>query len=196
MSQPILETKRLILRPLTTSDGKQVQKLAGDEEIAARTLSIPHPYEDGMAEAWISSLESQFKDGRGVTYAVALRSSGGTDSENSNSDSLIGCIGLEIDDIRHDFGEIGFWIGKPFWGNGYCTEAGMGLMDYGFSAMQLNCISGNHFSDNPKSGNVMRKLGMEYEGLLRQRKKKNGEYKDLCVYSVLREDYLAGQNKG
>ena len=67
--QPTLETERLILRPFRLDDAKRVQLLAGRREIASTTLNVPHPYEDGMAEQWISTHESVFQAGRGVPFS-------------------------------------------------------------------------------------------------------------------------------
>ncbi len=84
--QPILKSTRLILRPFEVADAKEVQRLAGDRAIADTTLEIPHPYEDGMAEEWISTHREKFEAGEMVNFAIALLEKGG----------LIGAIGLRI----------------------------------------------------------------------------------------------------
>jgi len=81
---PILETKRLALRPFGLHDAAEVQRLAGDRAIADTTLNIPHPYKDGMAEEWISKHQDAFTKGEGVTFAVTRQSDG----------SLVGAISL------------------------------------------------------------------------------------------------------
>jgi hypothetical protein len=111
--QPTLETPRVLLRPFTLSDAAVVQQLAGDYAIADTTLNIPHPYSDGVAEEWIAGQHADFEAGTRVTYAITLRELG----------ELIGAIGLGIEH-RFDRAEMGYWIGKPYWGHGYCTEAG------------------------------------------------------------------------
>jgi hypothetical protein len=70
-TQPTLTTERLILRPFVPADAKAVQRLAGDRAIADTTERIPHPYEDGMAEAWIATHAQQFRERKGCTFAFA-----------------------------------------------------------------------------------------------------------------------------
>ena len=93
--QPVLESKRLLLRPFSLTDAPVVQKLAGDEAIAATTLNIPHPYEDGMAEEWIGSHQERFEKGEAVIFAITLR----------DEKALIGAIGLEINQLHERAGE-------------------------------------------------------------------------------------------
>ena len=122
--QPVLETERLLLRPFQLSDAKEVQRLAGDKDIASTTLNIPHPYEDGMAEGWIGTHKGLFEEGKGVVYAITSRDDG----------RLIGAISL-MNIVKNHQAEMGYWIGVPYWGKGYCTEAGKALLRYGFEGI-------------------------------------------------------------
>ena len=182
MSQPSIETARLILRPFRLSDARVVQSLAGERDIADTTLHIPHPYEDGMAEEWIAGQPSAFKEGSAVTFAMVLR----------DEDSLVGAIGLRVD-RDSDKADLGYWVGKPFWNRGYATEAARALLNFGFDELRLNRIRAAHLARNPASGRVMEKVGMLYEGRARQDTKEWGEYEDLVYYGILRQDWLAGR---
>lgn len=177
---PILETGRLILRPFTLADTPEVQRLAGDRDIASTTMNIPHPYEDGMAEQWIAAYQERFDRGEQVRFAISHRKHG----------YLIGAIDL-IMNREFDRGEIGYWIGKPYWKQGYCTEAARAVLRYGFETLRLNRIYATHFTRNPASGRVMQKIGMKHEGHLRQHVKKWGNYEDFETYAILRSDYGA-----
>lgn len=179
MSQRIIETERLTLRPFRPGDAQSVQRLAGERDIADTTLNIPHPYKDGMAEEWIVGQESAYEEGKAVTFAVVLR----------EKDLLVGAIGLRID-RRHDKAELGYWVGKPFWNHGYATEAAIALLAFGFDELQLNRIHAAHMGRNPSSGRVMEKAGMLLEGTARQDIMKWGKYEDLVSYGLLREDWL------
>src|ERR1035437_6714453 len=92
IERPSLETKRLLLRPFAFTDAKDVQRLAGDKAVAEPTSAIPYPYEDGMAEAWISTHQNAFESGKLINFAIVLKV----------SDTLIGAISLlNISDDRH-----------------------------------------------------------------------------------------------
>ena len=176
--RPTIETDRLLLRPFSLADSAIVQRLAGDRAIASTTLNIPHPYEDGMAEEWIGTHQERFDQGEAVLFAIVQRADG----------ALVGSVGLEIN-RRHNRAELGYWIGKPYWNQGYCTEAAIAVVKYGFEALQLNRIHAFHLRRNPASGRVMQKIGMVHEGSLRKHAKKWEEFEDLEVYGILREDW-------
>jgi len=177
---PTIETERLLLRAFELSDAKDVQRLAGDRAIADTTLNIPHPYEDGMAEEWISTHQPKFKAGELSSFAIVLKT----------SDKLIGAIGLEIFP-RFERAGLGYWIGRPYWKNGYCTEAGRAVIRYGFSVLKLNRIHAAHLTRNPASGRVMHNIGMAHEGRSRQHAKKWDKFEDLELYGILREQWIA-----
>ena len=180
MSQPSIESARLILRPFQLSDAAVVQELAGERDIADTTINIPHPYEDGMAEEWISGHESGYKDGESVTFAVTLR----------DDSALVGAIGLRVDRSVNR-AELGYWIGKAFWNRGYATEATAAVLAFGFDVLGLNRIQARHMARNPSSGRVMEKAGMRLEGTARQDAIKWDQYEDLVTYAVLREEWIA-----
>lgn len=178
VEQPTLQTQRLILRPFTLADAPDVQRLAGDRAIAATTLLIPHPYEDGMAEEWIKSHPGAFQERTGICFAIALQETG----------ELCGAIGLRIRKINRN-AELGYWVGKPYWGRGYCTEAAQELLQYGFKVLELHRIYSSHFSNNPASGRVMQKIGMSYEGCLREHTWKWGKFENVELYAILKSDW-------
>lgn len=180
MELPQIVTERLLLRALELNDAPAVQGLAGDRDIASTTMSIPYPCEDGMAEIWIAGhLERRDRD-EAVSYAIVEKSSG----------ALIGTVGLAIRP-EHERAELGYWLGKPYWGRGYATEASQAVLRHGFETLGLNRVYANYFIRNPASGRVLEKLGMRYEGLARQHVKKWGVLEDLVTYGMLRSDYEA-----
>ncbi len=177
--RPTIETERLILRPFQLSDGKEVQRLSGAKEIVSTTLNIPYPYEDGKAEEWISKHQEKFDTGKEVQFAITMKSDG----------KLISAISLMGISERHSHAEIGFWIGRPYWDKGFCTEAGRSVVRYGFETLGLNRIHANHFPRNPRSGRVLQKLGMKHEGCRRQHVKKWDAFEDVELYGILRSDW-------
>lgn len=179
---PDLATERLLLRPFTLADASRVQRLAGDRAIAQYTLNIPHPYEHGMAEEWISSHPEAFLAGRSATFAITLAS----------ERLLIGAISLAFSE-RHQRAEMGYWVGVPYWGRGYCTEAARAVLRYGFVDRDLHKIVASHLSQNPASGRVMQKIGMRQEGYLREQVYQWGEFADLVLCGILRTEWEALQ---
>lgn len=180
MSMPTLRTERLVLRPFSPADAPTVQRLAGDREVASTTLTIPHPYEDGMAEAWIEGRAIDWAEKKALTLAVT-----------TEADGLVGAIGLHLK-LEHLRAELGYWIGVPFWNRGYATEAAEAVIKFGFDELGLNRIEAHHFSRNPASGRVMEKLGMTLEGVRREHVLKDDELEDLALYAVLSSDRHRG----
>ena len=176
--QPTLETERLILRPFRLTDAADVQRLAGDRAIAETTATIPHPYPDGAAEAWIAAHPDRFASGDSVTFALTRRDDG----------ALLGAIGLEIN-AQMQRAELGYWVGKPYWNQGYCTEAARAVLRYAFEARGLRRVFAQHYGRNPASGRVMQKAGMQPEGTLRQHTLKWGTIDDVLVYGVVRSEW-------
>ena len=176
--QPTLETERLILRPFQQSDAHDVQQLAGDRAIAETTLSIPHPYEDWMAEEWISKHQDLFDQGKAVHFAITLKS----------DQKLVGAVSL-MNIVKGHQAELGYWTGKPHWNRGYCTEAAREVVRYGFEVLGLNRIHACHFSRNAASGSIMLNLGMTHEGRRRQHVIKWGAFDDMDLYGILRSEW-------
>ena len=177
MEQPTLASKRLVLRPFTLGDAEDVQRLAGAEEVADTTLNIPHPYDDELAEAWIESHADAFQERERVALAI-------TDS----SAVLVGAISLRLE-LGHERAELGYWIGVPYWGRGYATEAAGAMVEYGFNELGLNRIHARHLARNPTSGRVLEKAGLTHEGFHRAHILKNGRFEDIHSFAVLRADY-------
>jgi RimJ/RimL family protein N-acetyltransferase len=174
---PQLVTERLLIRGIALADAPRIQSLAGDRDVASTTLRIPHPYEDGMAEAWIATHPRLLEEGTSLPLAIVL----------AQTQDFIGVIGLDFN-VPDDRAELGYWIGKPYWGRGYGTEAARAVVQYAFEELQLNKIVAHHFARNPASGRVMEKLGMKREGYLRRHIKKWGQFEDEVAYGLLREE--------
>lgn len=174
---PELSTERLLLRQFQMSDKEVVQKLCSDKEIAATTLSIPHPFRLEDAENWLENKEEDYREGKEIAWAICLK----------KSSNLVGAIGMRLE-AKNESAELGFWVGKPYWGNGYVTEAGKKILQYSFDTLGLHRLEAHHMAGNEASGRVLVKLGMKYEGLHRGKIKKWKEFKDIKSFAVLRSD--------
>jgi ribosomal-protein-alanine N-acetyltransferase len=166
----ILKTERLLLRTPVVGDAGRIALLAGDYDVASMTGTIPHPYSEEMAVRWIGSLHAGEE---GVAFAIDL---GG---------ELIGCIGYRALEKSH--AEMGYWIGKPYWGWGYATEAAKAVIGHIFAREDYVYITAGHFKDNPASARVIEKLGFEPSGEIRRRCAARGLRTRCLVYRLDRE---------
>ena len=174
---PTLRSSKIILAPFSLDDAPLIEKYAGDFEVARTTLLIPHPYPKGEGAKWIASHSIEFLEKNNLIFSI-----------RQHSGHLIGAINLKLN-LSHHNGELGYWIGKPFWGMNYCTEAAQTLVHHGFTALNLNKIYACHMSINPASGRVMQKIGMTQEGFRKQHFFKNNQAFDIIDYGILRSDY-------
>jgi [ribosomal protein S5]-alanine N-acetyltransferase len=142
----IIDGGRVQLRPLTLRDAPAVQRLAGDVAVASMTATIPHPYPPGAARAWITTHTRARKAGDFV-YAVT-RADG----------ALVGTLGLRIAPNPH--GNVGYWIGRPYWGQGYATAAARAGIDTLFRCTALAWLMAAHLASNQASARVLAKCGM------------------------------------
>jgi RimJ/RimL family protein N-acetyltransferase len=178
LPEPI-QTKRLLLRAPLLDDAPILYELLQEKDIARTTANIPHPYPEDLAMQWIENKRYIMQEGDAEMGFLI------TSLEHGN---VLGGIGLRIDN-EHQAAEVGYWIGKPYWGNGYATEALQAIIEYGFTQLNLNRIFADYQTDNLASRRVMEKCGMTFEGILRQHVIKWGEFKDLGVLSILREEF-------
>ena len=176
---PTLYTPRLILRPFTIDDAARVQLLAGERIIAEMTGHIPHPYEAGVAIEWINTHAADWRHGDALTLAITLRESG----------ELIGAVSLTI---RSEYkrAELGYWVGIPYWNQGYMTESARAVLQFAFESLRVQRVYAAHFARNPASGRVMQKIGMQYEGTLRKHFVRWDKAEDLIYYGILIDEWI------
>jgi len=170
----LLETTRLKLRSYSESDVAELLPLIGTREVAATTLRIAHPYTEKDARDFIALT----KDPDKLWLAITLRSDG----------HQIGGVGLRLD-AQHQHAELGYWLGIPYWGKGYATEAAREMMRYGFEQLHLHRIFASHFKQNLASGNILTKLGMRHEGCQREHLRKWDQFVDSELYGILRQEW-------
>ena len=175
---PRIETQRLVLRRLGLDDARDVQALAGDFAIADTTARIPHPYEDGMAEAWIASLAEAIQPHQQWVFGI----------EESASGCLMGTVGLVSPGEDGD-AELGYWIGRPYWNQGFATEAARVVVDFGFEHAGSARVHAHHFSRNPASGRVLQKLGFRHGGMRRNFEIAPGRFEDVELYALAKKEW-------
>jgi len=141
---PVLQTERLTLRAPCRTDVQAIVLLVGDRRIAENTTRIPHPYGADDAELFIAAVNG--RDGE-ATFVIAL------------DGALIGVCGVEL---REDAAEIGYWLGVPFWGSGYATEAVRAVIDHSFVGLGHETLAAGARVNNPASRRVLEKCGFQW----------------------------------
>lgn len=142
---PVLKTVRLVLRAPRFDDARQVAALASDHRIAENTANIPSPYGIVDARQWIA--DAMFQSS---VWAITV---GG---------KVIGACSL---DGRDGIPELGYWIGAPFWGRGYATEAARGLIGRAFNDLGHKALTACARVSNPASRRVLEKCGFQWTGV-------------------------------
>ena len=148
-SIPVLATERLILRAPCFEDARPIAALANDRRIAENTLRIPHPYGLADAQSFITAANAP---GGEIVFLIATR--GGT---------VIGACGLAR--FGEEAPEIGYWLGVPFWGRGYATEAVRAVIDHAFGDLGYDVLVGGARVSNPASRRVLEKCGFQWTGV-------------------------------
>ena len=180
----IIETERLILRPFRSEDAPVMfRNWAGDREVPKYlTWNVHRSVADteNVVNMWVA----QYNDIKTYNWIIVLKELG----------EPIGSIGVCRIYDNIDGAEIGYCIGKPWWGKGIMTEAFSAIIPYLFE-VGFNRIEAAHAVKNPASGRVMQKCGLKYEGTFRQFFRSTaGELLDISFYSILRDEYLQSKN--
>ena len=147
-SIPVLESKRLAMRAPRLEDAKTVAALANDRRIAENTARIPHPYRMADAEGFISSANKASGD---AVFLATLR-----------DDTVIGACSIVCEE---DTPELGYWLGAPYWGKGYATEALHAVVDYAFTDLGHEALQAGARVTNPASRRVLEKCGFQWTGV-------------------------------
>ena len=156
---PHLRSPRLVLRAPRMSDTGALALYAGDQRVANMTTAIPHPYPPGAAEAYVEAIEADRSPE--TVWAIDATPDGGSE--------LVGVIS-----VKRAAGEIGYWVGPPFWGTGYASEAALMVCRYLLVDCSLPKVTAHVLFDNPASQRVLRRVGFRQTG-------------ETWLYSVARE---------
>jgi RimJ/RimL family protein N-acetyltransferase len=152
---PNIETRRLVLRSPQPQDAPHIAALAAEWDVARMTGRMPHPYSLSDAENFVTNVAAQ-DPARSMAFLIEEERQG-----------PVGMVGLFYDADRYP--EVGYWIGKPFWGRGFATEALEGALGWAKRRWNKRALIAGHFADNPASGRVLAKAGFLYTGETRER---------------------------
>jgi [ribosomal protein S5]-alanine N-acetyltransferase len=179
--QPLLETGRLLLRPLMAQDDLSVRELANDLQIARMSLWSMCGSGRKTCRYWINGTHESWECGSRAEFAIELKSGG----------VMVGLAGLEAVSAQHAPADLTFLLKVPFWGQGYATEAASAVVWFGFKRLKLNRICATYLRRNTASGQVLAKLGMAQEGVLRQAVRRGDKFEDAVMVSLLRKEWAA-----
>ena len=183
--EPLLDfrtiaTRRLALRPARMHDAEDMYEYSKDAEVARHVLWDAHR----SIRETRSVLRRMIRDYRFAppfTYVIELL----------EEHRVIGTIGLMNFNSVNRSAEIGYSLSRAYWNRGLMTEALNGMLRYCFEELKLNRIEAQHEVENPASGAVMRHAGMRREGTLRKRIYNKGQFRDMELYAILKEEYHA-----
>ena len=166
-----LETDRLQLRPYARGDAPEIARLLNNEEMAHFLMVIPHPFADSDALALVKAAWRRLTAGRGFDLLIAVRELGG---------KPVGSVGLGL----HDGGaraELGFWVGREYWGRGYATEAARRMAEFAVETLGAARLTGTVAADNKASLAVMARLGFAETGRSEKRMSASGDLREIVL---------------
>lgn len=175
---PQLETERLILRRLTLDDADEVFEYASDPEVSRFMIWEHHETRQDSLEV-LQLFAAQYERGACGPWGLVLKKEG----------KLIGTCGFVSVNEAHHRAEIGYALGRRYWRRGLMSEAARRILQLGFEELGLNRVEAMCLVQNVASAGVMRKIGMTYEGTMREFMLRKGEYSDLKLYSILKSEW-------
>ena len=163
------------IREIIENDKYSIVKYADNKKISNNLRdAFPFPYTLEDADTWLTLLNNNIPK---RAFAIATK------------EEFIGAIGIEpCRDVNRFAGELGYWLGEPFWGKGIATLAVQNFIKYAFEYYNLTKIFAYVFSSNPSSSRVLIKSGFKLEGCMRRQIVKNGETLDQLIYGILKEE--------
>ena len=179
-----LDTKRLHLREYVTSDWSAALAYQSDP------LYLRYYHDTEQTEERVKAFVQMFLDQqaeqprRKYQLVIMLK------SENK----LIGNVGIRVNDPEQGEANIGYELNSSYWGQGYATEAARAILKFGFEELNLHRVWSWCIAQNIGSYRVMEKIGMIFEGRLREREFIKGEWRDHLLYAILRDEWKITNN--
>lgn len=150
-----LASERLTLRPLRPGDAADLHRLINDWEVAKNLARVPFPYPRDLADDWIAQSRAAMEAGSGYRLVI--------EGESGGRRGLLGGIGLNLSEDRRS-AELGYWIARSAWGQGFAREACARLIAWGFAQLDITTITADALLDNTRSRAVLARLGFREAG--------------------------------
>jgi RimJ/RimL family protein N-acetyltransferase len=175
---PIINTSRLSLRSISAEDLDDFYNIYSNPEVMRYWSTPPLPNKEAAGKL-ISEIHEGFKRRELLKWGMALRS----------DNTLIGSVTLFHPDFTHRRSEIGYAMGRPYWGKGYMRETLRAVLDYAFNILNFHRIEADVDPRNAASVKTLERLGFQREGYLRERWQVNDEIQDAYFYGLLKPDW-------
>lgn len=166
-----LETDRLVLRPYLQEDAPEVARLLNDPELARFLMVIPHPFVEFDARQLVKAAWRRITAGRGFDLLVTVKEMG---------DRPVGSVGVGLHD-EGERAELGFWVGREYWGRGYASEATRRMVDFAEERLGVRRFTGTATADNRASLAVLAKLGFAEAGRGEKRRPSTGKLHEVVL---------------
>lgn len=174
---PIIETDRIKLRKITMDDLDDFYEYSSNPNVA-RYLSYCHKTKDEAVE-YINNKQKEYDAGECMIWGI----------EHKEDKKYIGACGFTYWDRKHGVGEIAYTLSDKYWKKGLGVEAVRKILEFGFVQMNLNRIEARCWKDNENSENLMKRLNMTFEGVIREQIFVKNDYRDVKMYSILKKEY-------
>ena len=175
---PTLNTDRLLLCKIVPEYAADMYEYSCDPEVTKYLTWSPHSSLK-ETERYINLLQKKYADGSFNDWGLIHKETG----------KFIGTCGYTSFDTSKNAGEVGYVLAKSFWGQGLAAEAVKAVIDFGFKNFGLVSFFAKHMEGNDASGKVMQKCGMKFEGMYRHSMFIKGEFKNIVVYNVTKEEF-------
>ena len=175
----IYDTERLYVRDFKPDDLDEFHKLAQNPDIYKYMPWGPNSEEDTRNFIQMSIEQGSKESRRFFDVPIILK----------ETHLIVGCIGMRVSSFLHKKADMGYWIKKELWGQGFATEATLGILNFGFQKLKMNKIYATADPENPASIRVLEKIGMKKEGYLKEDMCIRGEYRNSVLMAILKKEF-------
>jgi RimJ/RimL family protein N-acetyltransferase len=172
-----LATQRLVLRPVVRQDLGRIAALAGDLRVAEMTRSVPYPLSEESVAGWFGGLATRGERAFAIVRKEGMRSDG---------DDLIGVVSVTVGERS---GDVGYWLGHEYWGQGYMSEAVRRVARFAFGDLKLPALRAEVFVENARSVGVLVKSGFDVEGRATRPAPARGVDREVLVFQATRASF-------
>ena len=168
-----IQGDNIVLRYPRMSDADDITRNVNDKDVTKWLLLVPYPYERDDAISFIGQCQKLRRSKKGYNFVIVYHN------------EVVGVVGLGSINHEHKNAEIGYWLGKRYWGKGIMTDAVGLIVRFGFKQLKLHRIHTTIFEKNNASARVLEKNGFTFEGTIKDRWKREGKWVSGRSYSII-----------